>query len=74
MYLEDVITYAKMIEPLKAQEMLDLMAIGDFSKNMKNKDRKNTRRKLEKVSQRYDKIKTKSVDDLESIMKGLMGG
>ena len=66
--------YVKTMEVIEAKETLTAITVNEFSHNMKQQDRKRTHRNLRKMAERYDKIEAKSMDDLEAIMKGLMGG
>ncbi len=73
---EKLLKFYYAIEVLKAEEMLSYMTVTDYAKHMKDTDRKKLHKELRKTAQKNQdvKIETKSVDDLESMLKGILSG
>lgn len=63
--------YYRSADILEARESLLKMTISDYSGGMKPDDRKKFHKQIKKQSEAHQKIQTKSVDDLESLVKGL---
>lgn len=66
--------YSNSIDILQAQETLLQLSVLDYQKNMKQDDRKKFHRQMKKQATAHVKEKTKSVDDLELMVKGLLSG
>lgn len=74
MEIEDALLYLQAIDSIEAKETLVQIQINEFSHNMKKNDRTKMQRDLKKIASKYDKIETKSMDDFESLFKGMIGG
>lgn len=66
--------YYKSALILEAQENLTKLTISDYSNGMKTEDRKKFHKQIKKQATAHQEVKSKSVDDLESLVKGLLSG
>jgi|TARA_R110000851_G_scaffold298994_9_gene454824 hypothetical protein len=66
--------YIESANILEAQETLLQLSVLDYQKNMKQDDRKKFHKQIKKQASAHQKTNAKSVDDLESLVKGILRG
>lgn len=66
--------YSNSIDILQAQETLLQLSVLDYQKHMKQDDRRKFHKHIKKKATAHVEVETKSVDDLEAALKGLLSG